>query len=68
MRVQIEPTEIFVTVGNAYCRVWNGITDEGVQCFLYIAQVAVRTEDDPKSLAAELLYVDSPIAELEAMR
>jgi hypothetical protein len=68
MRVQAEPSEIFTEVDRARVRVWNGITDEGVQCFLFVARVAVRTEDDPLSLARELTEVPMGTAELAAMR
>ena len=55
MRIQIEPTDIFTTIGNEPVRVWNGITDEGVQCFVFVARVAVKAEDDPLGLAGELI-------------
>jgi len=41
MRITIEPTGTLQTVNDAPCRVWNGITENGVSCVLYVALVQV---------------------------
>ena len=60
MRLQVEPTPIFCQVNGARVRVWNGITDDGVQCFLFTTCVAVRANDDAGALAAELIEQKVP--------
>jgi hypothetical protein len=60
MRIQIEPSEILVDIDGVTTRVWNGVTEEGVQCFVFVARVAVRAEDDALDLASVLIEVDQP--------
>lgn len=44
MRVQIEPTDVIVDLEGLECRVWNGITDDGNQVFVFVHRVASREE------------------------
>ena len=41
-RVQAEPTEILVDLEGVECRVWNAITNQGDQVFLFVHRVASR--------------------------
>jgi hypothetical protein len=50
MRIQIEPSEIFVAIDGVRTRVWNGTTEEGQQVFAFICCVATRPEDPPLPL------------------
>jgi hypothetical protein len=45
MRIQIEPSEIFTKLDGVECRVWNGITDDGTQVFVFVHRLAVRCDD-----------------------
>jgi hypothetical protein len=45
MQITIEPTDQVTTVNDAPCRLWNGTTDKGVACVLYVALVQVKTEE-----------------------
>lgn len=60
MRIQIEPTEHFLSVDGVPVRVWNGITEDGNQCFVMVHRIAVRAEDDTSSLERELVETPPP--------
>jgi hypothetical protein len=60
VRIQIEPTEKMVEVDGVPCRVWNGVTEKGVQVFLFVHRVAVAVEDDSAELDAALREVSEP--------
>jgi hypothetical protein len=40
MRIQIEPSEIFAVVRGVKCRVWNGVTEDDKQVFVFVAGVS----------------------------
>jgi hypothetical protein len=40
MRIQIEPSDIFVDVNGVKCRVWNGITEDDKQVFVFVSSIA----------------------------
>lgn len=44
MRLQIEPSEIFVDLDGVRCRVWNGVAESGEQVFVFVARVAVPND------------------------
>jgi hypothetical protein len=52
MRIQIEPSQIIVSLDGIECRCWNGITEEGKQVFVFVHRIASREE------LTELLPVD----------
>jgi hypothetical protein len=61
MRLQIEPTEIVTTLDGVECRVWNGISEHGAQCFVFVHRIAIRAgEPGGEALEAELDAVDPP--------
>lgn len=39
MQIQIEATDDIVVVDGTPCRVWKGVTAEGVECTVYTRQV-----------------------------
>jgi hypothetical protein len=59
MRIQIEPTDILTDLDGVPVRVWNGITENGTQCFVFVHRVAVYSEDS-EEFDAELLDQPSP--------
>jgi hypothetical protein len=61
MKIQMESTEIMAEVDGIKTRIWNGITEDGVQCFVFAAYVAFRA-DMPISRGAEqeLIELDPP--------
>jgi hypothetical protein len=44
VRIQIEPSEIFLEVNGDRCRVWNGITPNGQQLFVLVKWIASPEE------------------------
>jgi hypothetical protein len=46
MRIQAEPSEIFAEVNGTRCRVWNAVTEDGVQVFLFVCRVAVPSDGE----------------------
>lgn len=55
MRVQIEPTELVVDLNGVQARVWNGITESGVQVFVFVHRVAVRSTEHAAAFERELI-------------
>lgn len=44
MRIQAEPTQQLVPLNGVTCRVWNAVTEDGEQVFLFVAKVAIPNE------------------------
>jgi hypothetical protein len=44
MKLQIEPTEILTTIDGVECRVWNGVTEDDKQVFVFIHRIATRED------------------------
>jgi len=45
MEIVIRRTEEIVTVDGLRCRLWQGVTTEGIRCVLYVHRVRVADED-----------------------
>jgi hypothetical protein len=60
MRLQIEPSEIMVERDGKKVRVWNGVSENGTQCFVFVAAVAVR-EGWEAEFERELEDYDAPL-------
>ena len=58
MKILMESTPHLVTVDGIECRVWNGITENETQCFVFVHRVAVRNSDDKTSFL-DLCETDS---------
>ena len=54
MRIQIEPSKIMAEVNGFPVRVWNGITEDGIQVFLFVQAVAVPGDADSEPFARDL--------------
>jgi hypothetical protein len=50
MRIQIEPTELFADTDGQECRIWNGITEDGQQVFVFVRWIATRADLDAENL------------------
>jgi hypothetical protein len=55
MRLTITSTEHTATINGAECRVWEGVTDGGARCVLFVHRVAVHLDDDPAEFEALLI-------------
>ena len=58
MEIKITSTEKITLVGNVSVRVWEGVSESGVKCFVFVHRIAVREEADTaqfdKDLAEQL--------------
>lgn len=54
MKINIEATQEVTTLGGFPCRVWNGVTEDGVACTLFIHRIAVNTGADRGRFEDEL--------------
>jgi hypothetical protein len=44
MRIQMEPTHMMTTLDGIECRVWNGVTEDDKQVFVFVHRIASREE------------------------
>lgn len=44
MRLQIESTEKLTTLDGVPVRMWKGVTDQGVECFVFVHRIAAPAE------------------------
>lgn len=66
MQVQIESTTELATLDGVLCRLWNGVTADGVPCLVYVHRIAVRDDRDSSQFEKELFAHDPPKPELSA--
>ena len=59
MKITIEPTDQITTIdhglGQCQVRVWNGVTEKGAKCILFIQRIAVHDTQDSSEFEKELL-------------
>jgi hypothetical protein len=46
MTITIEPTGHLVDLDGVQCRLWEGTTDQGVKCKVFVLRVAVHKDED----------------------
>jgi hypothetical protein len=54
MKITIVPTETLTTIDGGRCRLWEGITDRGVACKVFVCRVAVRDDQDTEEFERTL--------------
>lgn len=54
MKVQLHSTEKIVTINGIPARVWEGVTEGGVNCHAFITRIAVHENDDASEFEKEL--------------
>lgn len=60
LKIQIESTDQLTDFAGVAVRVWNGVTEDGVECILLVHRVCVRDDKDAKRLDAELIEMGPP--------
>jgi hypothetical protein len=55
MKLTITPTAEITVIGGVPCRVWEGVTEAGVRCKLFIHRLAVAADQDDAEFQRELL-------------
>ena len=48
MKIILEPTDRMQTFDGAPCRVWEGLTDSGVEVFAFVRCIQPQTHDESK--------------------
>lgn len=64
MRIQIESTDDCPVIDGVETRRWKGVTENGVECEVFVHRLAVRDDRDCGQFEAELLgraKPDSPL-------
>jgi len=68
MRVILESTdkivELQTSTGIVPARLWEGVTDSGIQCHAFITRIAVHKDDDATQFERELKKQRAPSAAL----
>ena len=68
MRIQMESTAMIVDIGGVRTRVWNAVTEDGVQCFAFVASLAFRAEETPSEVETELIELEEPLLDDARLR
>lgn len=54
MRLQIESTNITTSLGGVMVRLWEGVTENGTPCKVFVHRLAVRNDCDAADFDHEL--------------
>lgn len=54
MKIEIEATEQLTRIDGVPVRLWEGITENGVKCKVFVHRIAVHEEEDPGEFEQEL--------------
>jgi hypothetical protein len=60
MKMTIESTDMITEIAGVSCRIWRGVTEEGIRCDLAIPLIRVREEADRSEFEAELRSLPAP--------
>jgi len=67
MRVQAESTTKIVQLNGVPARIWEGHTEKGIACHLYVTRIAVAEDEDASEFEAELQEHRKPSVDIEAI-
>lgn len=68
MKITIESTEKMANVRGAPARVWTGMTEQGIRCFVFVSLIAVRGDQDSTEFDRDLFAQPVPHSVLELVR
>jgi hypothetical protein len=60
MKVTLESTSAIVSYQGQPCRIWQGKTEKGVECFAIVALIAHHKDGDAAEFEADLQEVITP--------
>lgn len=60
MKLMIEATDQITEFDGVPCRVWNGTTETGVECYVLVHRLCVRNGQDTTQFERELQEVPPP--------
>lgn len=55
MKIEIEATDKLTTIAGVPVRLWEGITENGVKCKVFVHRIAVHNDEDPGEFERELV-------------
>lgn len=67
MNVKLHSTTKIVEINGVPARVWEGVTEGGVECHAYITRIAVDKKDDASEFEKELQEHTPPSVRIEAI-
>ena len=65
MKILMESTEMIVKLGGVECRIWNAVTEDGTQCYVFVRRIAVREPHDKEAFS---ILFDRPEEEVLLIR
>lgn len=69
MKITIEKTDDLTTVDGAPVRRWKGVTEDGIECAVFVAGIRVGENENLYEFGDELLLRSTPLeATLEERR
>ncbi len=69
LEITIRPTDEFTNVRGAPCRVWQGVSPDGVPCLVYVSEIAVPAHAQSSEFDAALQKLgEGPTAMLGTLR
>lgn len=54
MQITIESTDQVTRIGQVPVRVWNGVTEDGTPCKVFVHRLAVRDDQDTERFVRQL--------------
>jgi hypothetical protein len=54
VKITIESTETLTSIDNVPVRLWEGTTEDGVRCKVFIHRIAVHKDEDAAAFETEL--------------
>ena len=66
MKVQLASTAKIVELNGVPARVWEGVTESGIEVHAFITRIAVNKDADTSQFEEELKACDPPSNEIEA--
>lgn len=67
MRITIESTTKEVTLNGVPARIWEGRTDSGIPCHVYVTRIAVDRDEDTAEFEQDLQEHRPASPEIEAI-
>lgn len=67
MKITIQSTTKIVELNGVPARIWEGVTEDGIELHCYVTRVAVAEGQDTKQFEAQLQQHKAPIPEVEAI-
>lgn len=67
MRLTMESTTKIITLNGVPARIWEGKTDSGIACHVYVTRIAVDRDEDSSEFERELQEHRAPSPEIQAI-